>query len=232
MRGMMFCYATAALFVPSLALAQATGMAQGQPSILQQISLAVGVPATILGAAYSWVLISKTRAETRKAEIDTEKARFEIAKLTLEREKMERELAGPMPASLNVASANLGSINGKMAELLSGMNVRSFRNQVAISLILRFVVLGLLQALLDSFVSPIMTLIYLVINYFHRIALQDDLMDYLLLYAPSAILIVIRIFIFVIIGLPLLRDLNKFLGIEMPSLRFWRKAGPISTNEA
>src|SRR5712671_6773354 len=94
MRGTVYYFATTALLVSSAALAQTVAGAQGEPSILQQISLAIGIPATLLGAAYSWVLISKTRAETRKADLDTEKARFEIAKLTLERQKLERELAG------------------------------------------------------------------------------------------------------------------------------------------
>ncbi|WP_316234853.1 hypothetical protein [Bradyrhizobium sp. SZCCHNR1004] len=223
MRGITYWLTTAAVLVPSAALAQAAASPQVAPSVLQQISLALGVPATLLGAAYSWVLISKTRAETKKADIDTEKARFEIAKLTLERQKLERELVGSSAQGVSKASTLvLSSINDKTAELISSMNDRSARNQLASSLILRFIVLGLYQSFVSLFLNPLVIGSGFLSEYFSRSHFDRSVLPDLLVYLPSMFGGLIQATIFLIVGLPLFRDLNRFLGIEMP--RFWENA--------
>src|SRR5262249_15393352 len=95
----------AAILVPQAAMAQDTGTAAQQPRWWQVVAGVLAIPAAILGIAYSYILIRKTRLEARKTELEIVEKERALNALGPSQGEAAREIVRPI-------------IEGRQAQLL------------------------------------------------------------------------------------------------------------------
>ncbi len=164
----------------------------------------LAIPATILGLAYSYVLIKKTQYEIPKVKAETEKLELEI------REK-RNELS---PATVAEASDFL---------LAAVRPVIEFRRSQL--LLLRFVVLYLLLTgwgLLEKAIYYMGLGLFLGLE---RLFHTDFQANNWLLYPGVALINAPKVgywIVFIFVGWPLFREVNSLLGLNLRDWFRWR----------
>jgi len=170
-----------------------------EPKWYEYAAGVIAVPGTLLAAAYSYVLIRKTRIEARKLDVETRK---------LELELKEKEQAG------------LPEVTGEVREMFQPL----IRGQQVQFIVLRFILLylilhvwGLLSTLMRYLVTG--TAFGLVKTF----PSLDTAVNDTWLFYPAVIIwtIVPNLLywgVFILFGWPLFKDVNKILGISFKGL--------------
>mgnify|MGYP001827796085 CR=1 FL=1 len=157
----------------------------------------IAIPVALIGIAYSYVLIRKTRLESRK---------------------MELEIAEKEQAIEKVVGESSGEVQRLIKPLIESKNVQF--------LLLRFVILFLLiegWSLVEKGFSLIMGGMYLGISSLTDMELSDDNPWVLIPFLIMTNLPQIGYWIvFIAIGWPLFRDVNQILGLNLRELFRWR----------
>jgi hypothetical protein len=157
----------------------------------------VAIPVALIGIAYSYVLIRKTRLESRKMEFEIAEKEQAIAEVVGERSEEIQRLVRPLVESKNVQL-----------------------------LLLRFVILFLLiegWGLIEKGFNVIMGGVYLSASSLTGVEISDDnlwvvIPLLILTYLPQIGYWVV----FIAIGWPLFRDVNEILGLNLRVLFRWR----------
>jgi hypothetical protein len=210
--------------LPLSVLAQQINAAGKVPTWWEQVVGVLGIPTAIIGVAYSYVLIIKTRVETKKVEFDLEKGRSELEKLSLDKEKtrleiLEKKNALGEPAfPVEVLPA---------AETVVDLIVeRSAKAEIANLVILKFVGLWLIVTLWSLLVRPYGEYlgygIYRLIDELFALEKSGERSTILIIFLANLPSFVFGILILVL-GIKVSKDVNAYLGIKMPNLVFWRK---------
>jgi hypothetical protein len=186
----------AAMLVPQAAMAQDTGTAQ-QPQWWQVVAGVLAIPAAILGIAYSYILIRKTRLEARKTELEIVEKERALNALGPTHGEAAREIVRPI-------------IEGRQAQLL------------VLRFALLYVVLrlwGLVESALGFVVGGAFLGLHKVVGF----NFENPWIIYpavLLTKLPEAVTWIIVIGI----GWPLFRDLNAFMNLDLKRMLMpWRK---------
>jgi hypothetical protein len=186
-----------AIVLPQSAIAQSLGASPQQPQWWQVVAGVLAIPAAILGIAYSYILIRKTKLDARKTELEI----------------LEKERA------LNA----LGKTHIETAKEIVRPIIENKKAQV---LVLRFALLYVmlsLWGLVESGFGFLMSLAAYGLQQAGESNLDNPWVvvpAYLLAAVPRAVNWIIVIGI----GWPLFRDLNAFMNLDLKkTLMPWRK---------
>jgi len=189
--------------ISTAAVAQATPTASQELAWWQVVTGILAIPTTIIGLAYSYILIKKTN-------LDMEKTHAEIEKIALEiREKRE---------TLHLNSGQESATEDSLTALIQPI----FQNRMAIVLLLRFAIFSVivmmwlsLEGLLEFvLVSGILGTGYIFgvnereFDFEHHPVLTTFAL--VIKHAPQGLFFLLT----VALGLPLFRDINRLLGIS------------------
>jgi len=177
-----------ALFVASAAAAEEAPKAKQWWEIVGGI---LAIPAGVVSLAYSYVLIRKTRLEARKTELEIIEKESQLQELTAGRSEAAREIVAPL-------------VQGRQAQYLM------------LRFVLLYVVLRLWNAITSAF-NVLITGAALGAQQFAKINLDNN---WLLVpfFVISKLPEVVDWLIILGLGLPLFRDLNKFLNIDLKAI--------------
>lgn len=157
----------------------------------------IAIPVALIGIAYSYVLIKKTRLESRKMELEIAEKQQAIEEIVGERSEEVQRLIKPLVESKNVQF-----------------------------LLLRFVILFLLiegWSLVEKGFNLIMGGMYLGISSLTDMELSDDNPWVLIPFLIMTNLPQVGYWVvFIAIGWPLFRDVNQILGLNLRELFRWR----------
>lgn len=158
----------------------------------------LAIPAGVVSLAYSYVLIRKTRLEARKTELEIIEKESQLQKLTAETSEAAREIVAPL-------------VQGRQAQYL----------------ILRFVLLYVVLKLWDVITSAFSVLVTgaaLGAYQFAKIDIEDNSL-LIPFFFVSKLPQVVDWLIVLGLGLPLFRDLNRFLNIDLKTILLpWRRS--------
>jgi len=156
----------------------------------------VAIPVALIGVVYSYVLIRKTRLESRKMELEICEKEQAIAKVIGERSEEVQRLIRPLIESKNVQF-----------------------------LLLRFVIMFLLVegwALVEKGFQLLLGGMYLGISSFTDTKILDENLWVLIpLFVVAKLPQIGYWIVFVALGWPLFRDVNEILGLNLKDIFKW-----------
>ncbi len=201
------------------------GTPAGEPKQLHWFEIVTGVlgiPAALIGLAYSYVLIRKTRLEAVKAELEIEEKRRSLAEPGAPADQ-PATTAGAQPSFRIHAEAGARQV----------VNLSFDPQDRAIQLvILRFILLYLLLQGWRLLATTIRVgvgggFLGLAKLFGWSTSIDFDKLSWwqqALAYGVVSFEDVIYWALFLLLGIPLIRDLNRILGITMKN--FWKKEPP------
>jgi hypothetical protein len=186
---------TGALLALGVLLHPATALAaDSRPPAWYEVATGViAIPVALIGMAYSFYLIQKTRLEVRKTELESRKAELEIA-------EKERQLAsvitGPVASTAVVAPA--------------------FENRLVLMLLLRFVVLYVILAAWGLF-EDVFDLMFTgaVVGFQQLLSLELSGWSAIPFVVVQKLPKLAYWLVFFSLAGPLFRDVNAALGIDV-----------------
>lgn len=187
-------------------LLQAVPNLSRQPYWYEIVAGILAIPVLIISAAYSYVLIKKTRIESKKFQIESEKLRLESQKVELEIKEKQQSLdvseVEPEIKSENQANQ---AIENLVEPINEGRNIQY--------IILRFILLFLVLRgwALVSVIADILAEMFTDISAWFSseyIALPIIAIGGLI----SALPVLGAVVTTIIIGIPLFKDVNKIVG--------------------
>jgi hypothetical protein len=162
------------------------------PQWYEQVSGILAIPVTLIGVAYSYVLIKKTSLEAKKTELEI-------------REKLQSLRNEPQSDHLSADHASASA------------SVISFK---AGSLLLRYVLLELILTLSGLIREPLHYLfqglgygVYWLWNSSHRAGSFGEYLGYGLIQFGTVADSILFWFLFFILGWPLVKDILRFFGV-------------------
>ena len=187
----------AVLLVPRSALAQAADAAAKPPQWWEQVPGILAIPAALLGLAYSYILIRKTRLEAHKTELEIIEKQKALGLLAQSQSEAAKQIVRPI-------------IEGRQGQLL------------VLRCVLLYAVLTLWGAVESAF-GFLLGLAFMGVQTAIKLDFNNPWImfpSYFLKSLPKAVSWIIAIGI----GWPLFRDLNAFLHIDLKSILMpWRK---------
>jgi hypothetical protein len=225
------CYPLATtLFIGVTVLCSAAAaQGQGAPGQVKQlqwweiVSGIIAIPVSLISLAYSYALIKKTRIETRKAEVDIVKAQAEIEKTTFDVQKTQLEI---IEKKKTLPEAAL-PFSAAFSELASTTASRVNEAQLVNLLILRFVVFSVTVSLISAVWNPLSQLTVAATFYLSSRFLNgmvDSEIRNIIVIGAQALLYVVYGAVIFVVGIPVLKDVNRYLGINFPGVRLKRRA--------
>jgi hypothetical protein len=176
--------------------------AQGlkEPQWWEIVTGILAIPASLIGLAYSYILIRKTRLEAKKTELEILEKEQALQKLSTEQQELVLEAVRPL-AQVNIA----------------------------LYLVLRFVVVYLILkawGLVEVGYNVITSGVYLGLSEFLRLDLfakldSQNLWHMLPVYLIANLPKIGYWIVFLAIGWPLFKDANRLMGLDLKDLFRW-----------
>lgn len=185
------------IFLASLFLSACPVLVYGadekQPQWYEIIGGVLAIPATIIGLAYSYILIKKTNLESKKIELEIREKEKIIVEQGVSQSEQVKEIVKPF-----------------------------VRTQLVHQIILRYIILELIVRLFSLFAGSYNFLIsgITVVAYDNLLSQTNSTIFRVVITILQFLPQIGYALIFIIIGYPLFKDVNKILGIDIKAIFF------------
>jgi len=177
-----------------------------QPEWYEKVTGVIAIPAAIIACAYSYLLIKKTRLESRKIELEIEQQRQAAA------------------TSAHTATSSAPSV------ALSETVEQALKNRLLLIVIVRFILWRLVDECYGWIISPLKWILTIAIIPISQIFSKSNVLGHVPDFIKYGFLAVAVTFqaaiesvgsfvIFLAFGWPLFKDINQLLGINLRDYR-------------